>query len=111
MENIYDEFPEPSSISYEIYKREKEELENKLEELETKVEDLECDKHALEEDLTLYKTRNANFRRKIKSFEELVTVFLDNANNLLQSSDDTIARVYEFIHSKGWDNEYLKKNK
>lgn len=67
--------------------------------------------YELEEDLALYKMRNSKIRKELTAYKELVTVFLDNANNLLQSSEETIAKVFEYIHSKGWDNEYRSKNK
>ena len=104
----YDEYPEPSSIDYSIYQMEKEEYENKIEKLERQVEDLECEKEDLIEDITYIRSRNSYFR---KNTRDLVKVFLDNANNEAQTSDDTIARVFEYIHLKGWDHEYIENRK
>ena len=110
-DNRYDEVPEPSSIDYSVYQMEKEELENKIEKLETKVEDLECDKQDLLEDIALIRTRNANFRKQIKDYKELVNVFLDNANNELLNDEEKLAKVFEYVHSKGWDYEYIRRKK
>ena len=72
-----------------------------LEDYRRQIEEQKDKISGLEEDLIDYKSRNAKFRKKIKDYEELVKVFLENANNLLITDDETIAKTFEFIKAKG----------